>query len=91
MYSLLDTYGGILSENCDLKGIKTAAQRVSQGRISKGQVWSWRCGFVTVRNPKSHKNEEDSAKLFEQFAQEAPLPRRNAGNIVAYFTMQAIC
>ena len=82
MYSLLDTYGGILSENCDLKGVKTAAQRVSQGRISERssmELAMWFCN--AVRNPKSHKNEEDSAKLFEQFAQEAALPRRETQEI----------
>ena len=50
----------------------------------------WFCN--AVRNPKSHKNEEDSAKLFEQFAPGGCIAKeRNAGNIVAYFTMQAIC
>ncbi len=80
MYTLFDMYGGQVSDANKSKGIiKTAAERVSNFNISDRtslELSLWFCN--AVRNPKSNTNEEDSVKLFQQFAAECNLPNKEA-------------
>ena len=78
MYTLFDIYGKVLSDkDKNLDNVTSAAQRVSKTFVSERtgmELAIWFCN--AVRNPRSHTNEEDSVKLFQQFAAECALPEK---------------
>ena len=90
MYTFFDIYGKVLSDkDKNLDNVTSAAQRVSKTFVSERtgmELAIWFCN--AVRNPRSHTNEEDSVKLFQQFAAECALPEKETRiiNTVHFFT-----